>query len=272
VRLTSVNGRFLELALRTQPRLELDDLEPAVRKVLAARVERGRLQIAIDLQLAPAQAAGLKLHWEVAEGLMHALTQRPAGLELAQLSLRDLLALPGFVEGGGGLVLAEGERLALFELVGRAGEALVESREREARELLPHLERGAGELAEFAAWLAEINSQLGPRLLGRLRERLATLLAGVEVAEDRLLAEAAIAADRADVTEEVQRLTAHVEHFRALLAGDGAAGKKLDFLIQEMLREVNTAGSKCREAGMGERVVAAKAALEKLREQVANVE
>jgi uncharacterized protein (TIGR00255 family) len=98
------------------------------------------------------------------------------------------------------------------------------------------------------------------------------MLAGTEVSQDRVLQEAAIAAERADVAEEVQRLAAHLTHLRALLAEGGAVGKKLDFLLQEVLREVNTAASKCREVGMGERVVGAKAALEKLREQCANLE
>ena len=94
----------------------------------------------------------------------------------------------------------------------------------------------------------------------------------MDVSQDRVLQEAAVAADRADVAEEVQRLAAHLAHLRSLLAAGGTAGKKLDFLFQELLREVNTAASKCREVGMGERVVSAKAALEKLREQCANLE
>ncbi len=108
--------------------------------------------------------------------------------------------------------------------------------------------------------------------MARLSDRLATLLDGTEVSQDRLLQEAAVAADRADVAEEVQRLAAHLDHFERLLGQGGPVGKKIDFLLQELLREVNTAGSKCREAGMGERVVEAKAALEKLREQCANLE
>jgi uncharacterized protein (TIGR00255 family) len=272
VRLTSVNSRFLEVALRTHPRVETAELEAAVRPVLAAGLARGRVQVTVDLALLARAAAGLVLHWEVAELLLAALAQRPAGIELAPLELRDLLALPGFAEGGGELALTPEEQQALLALVGQARDGLVAVREREAAALLPQVAGEIALLTSFRGWLAEVNDQVRTSLMARLKERLASLLDGSEVSQDRLLQEAAVAADRADVAEEVQRLAAHLDHFERLLAQGGPAGKKIDFLLQELLREVNTAGSKCREAGMGERVVEAKAALEKLREQCANLE
>ena len=272
VRLTSVNSRFLEVALRTHPRVETAELEAAVRPVLAAGLARGRVQVTVDLALLARAAAGLVLHWEVAELLLAALAQRPAGIELAPLELRDLLALPGFAEGGGELALTPEEQQALLALVGQARDGLVAVREREAAALLPQVAGEIALLTSFRGWLAEVNDQVRTSLMARLKERLASLLDGTEVSQDRLLQEAAVAADRADVAEEVQRLAAHLDHFERLLAQGGPAGKKIDFLLQELLREVNTAGSKCREAGMGERVVEAKAALEKLREQCANLE
>ena len=272
VRLTSVNSRFLEVALRTHPRIETAELEPAVRQVLQAGLARGRVQVSADFAPLARAASGLVLHWEVAESLLAALAQRPAGVDLAPLGLRDLLALPGFAEGGGDLVLTADEMQALLALVAGARDALVGARAREAAALLPQITGEIALLASFRAWLAEVNDQVRTSLTARLKERLATLLDGSEIGQDRLLQEAAIAADRADVAEEVQRLAAHLDHFERLLAQGGPVGKKIDFLIQELLREVNTAGSKCREAGMGERVVEAKAALEKLREQCANLE
>jgi uncharacterized protein (TIGR00255 family) len=230
------------------------------------------VQVTVDLALLARAAAGLVLHWEVAELLVAALAQRPAGIELAPLELRDLLALPGFAEGGGELALTPEEQQALLALVGQARDGLVAVREREAAALLPQVAGEIALLTSFRGWLAEVNDQVRTSLMARLKERLASLLDGSEVSQDRLLQEAAVAADRADVAEEVQRLAAHLDHFERLLAQGGPAGKKIDFLLQELLREVNTAGSKCREAGMGERVVEAKAALEKLREQCANLE
>ena len=272
VRLTSLNSRYLEAIVRTHPRLETAELEAAVRPVLQPTVARGRVQVMVELRAGGGEGSGPVLHWEVAAGLLAALAERPKGLEIAPLALRDLLALPGFVEGAGDLVLAPEELQALLGLVGEARDRLVAVREREAAALLPEIEGEVAELETFRTWLAGVNAQLRDAVLGRLRERLATVLAGVEVSHDRLLQEAAIAAERADVTEEVQRLAAHLDHLRRLLDEGGAVGKRIDFLLQEILREVNTAASKCREVGMGERVVAAKAALEKLREQCANLE
>ena len=272
VRLTSVNSRFLEASVRTHPRVDTAELEAVLRPVLAQRLARGRVQVVVELRPLARGASGLSLHWEVAAALLAALDQRPAGLELAPLTLRDLLALPGFAEGTGDLLLTQEEQAALLALAAAARDELVAVREREAAALLPQIEGEVAELESFHRWLLGVNAQLRETLVVRLRERLAALLEGMEVSQERVLQEAALAADRADVAEEVQRLAAHVAHLRHLLAEGGAAGKKIDFLLQELLREVNTAASKCREVGMGERVVAAKAALEKLREQCANLE
>ena len=272
VRVTSLNSRFLEVTLRTHPRIETAELEGALRPLLSERVARGRIQTVVELQSTAREVAGLVFHWEVASSLLEALGKRPKGLDLAPLTLRDLLALPGFAEGGGELALTAEEQKVLLGLVSEARDALVSVREREATALLPQIDGEVAELESFRRWLAGVNGQLRESLLARLRERLAAALEGIEVNQDRLLQEAAIAADHADVAEEVQRLEAHLTHLRGLLAEGGAVGKKLDFLLQELLREVNTAASKCREVGMGERVVGAKAALEKLREQCANLE
>jgi uncharacterized protein (TIGR00255 family) len=271
VKLASVNGRFLEVVVRTIPRFDTTELEPAIRAALAERFVRGRVAATVELQVRPGAAAGPTFRWEAAEALVAALSARPAGIELAPLQLRDLLAVPGFVEGGE-TALDEAERTRLLALVAVARDALAATREAEAAALRPQFDAEAARLAEFAGWLRATGGGLRELLLGRMRERLAALLEGRGVAEDRLLQEAALLADRSDTAEEVERLDAHLDHLRRLLAEGGAVGKKLDFLLQELLREVNTAASKCREAGMGERVVEAKAALERLREQAANLE
>lgn len=273
VRLVSLNARFLEIVLRTYPRMDLAELELEARGILAERLHRGRVQVTLELQTLPGQAAAsLEFNWSVVEALEAELGARPARLALAPLSLSDLLALPGFAQGRGELRLDEEELHALRVLLGKARDALVAAREREAAALLPGIEADVAALEAFRQWLGEASSDLRERLHRRLRERLAGLLEGVAVPEERLLAEAALLAERADVAEEVERLGAHLAHLRQLLNGGGAVGKRLDFLLQEILREVNTTASKCREAGMGERVVEAKAAVERLREQFANLE
>jgi uncharacterized protein (TIGR00255 family) len=271
VRLASVNARFLEVSIRVVPRLEIDELETAVRRVLGEALDRGRATLTVELRTTGGSTAALQLHWEVAQALIGALEQRPAGLDLAPMSLRDLLALPGFAEGGT-LTLTDAEREALLGVVAEGRDALVREREREAAALEPGIRAVIAELRAFHGWIGSVNQEVAAALLGKLRERLGRLLEGTAVPEERLVAEAGLLADRADISEEVERLGAHLDHLEKLLATGGPVGKKLDFLLQELLREVNTTASKCREVGMGERVVAAKSALEKLREQFANLE
>jgi len=272
VRVSSLNSRFLEVILRTRPRIDTTELELAVRSVVGEAVSRGRVQVMLDLQQTASGEGGLQLHWEVVAQLRDELARRPEGLELAPLSLRDLMALPGFAEGMDELALTEAEQQAVLGLVAQARDGLVATRIREAAALLPQIAAEIVLLRGFHGWLAASSEQMRGVLAGKLREKLVPLLEAAIVPEERILQEAAIAATHCDVSEEVQRLAAHLDHLQRLLDGGGLVGKKLDFLVQELLREINTSGSKCREAGMGEKVVDAKAALEKLREQFANLE
>ena len=109
-------------------------------------------------------------------------------------------------------------------------------------------------------------------MFDRLREKVAELLEGRGVDEERLVHEAALLADKADVSEEVVRLRTHLESFSRRIAEDGPVGRALDFLCQEIHRELNTLGTKCRELGIADRVVDAKGAVERIREQVQNLE
>lgn len=272
VRLSSVNGRFLEVVVRSQPRLDQAEIEPTLRAVISERLTRGRVTATINVKADSPGAGVVSMNWGVAGAVAEQLRTRPAGLELAPLSFRDLLSIPGFLEGGGEVALDEGERGRLLALVGAACSALVETRAQEGQALRGQIDGEIAVLAGFVRWLGEQNGAIVTALMGRLRQRLTDLVGDGAVSEERLLQEAAIAAERADVAEEIARLEAHLAHLRGLLDDDGPVGKRLEFLLQEVLREVNTAASKCREVGMGERVVEAKAAVERLREQFANIE
>lgn len=272
IRVTSLNSRSLEVIIRTRPRMDTSELDIPVKNVLGEKLNRGRVQMVIELEATAGATAQLRFNWRVAEMLLAELGRKPAELEVAPLALRDLLALPGFAEGTGELILDEGEQEALLGLLAQARDELLQARAREAAALLPQIKDEIAKLESFHAWLVETNPQVRSLLLTRLRERVSELVSGMSLPEDRMLAETALLADRADVSEEIQRLSAHLRLLHQLLDKGGAVGKKLDFLSQELLREVNTAASKCREVGMGERVVEAKAAVEKLREQFANLE
>lgn len=272
MQVSSVNARFLEVGLRTQPRLDISQWEGPLRSAVAAWVTRGRVTVGITLAGERGSGGSVRVNWGVAEALLAAVQQRPDGLEVGPLSLRDLLGLPGFLEGTGEATLEEPEWQRLVALVGAACQALTAAREAEGEALRPQLDEEIAVLEGFVAWLRDQRLALAQALLDRLRARLAALVGEGVVSEERLREEAAVLAERADVAEEIARLDAHLAHLRSLLTADEPVGKRLEFLLQEVLREVNTAASKCREVGMGERVVAAKAAVERLREQVANLE
>lgn len=265
----SLNSRGLDLSVRILPRGEWPELELAVRRLVAERLARGRVAVVVELLFDPSLAR-VQLDWELAEALHQELARKPAGLELAPPRLGELLAIPGFLRQSEWQLEPE-ELGALLQLLDEALARLQQVRAREASLLQPALEAELVRLASFARHVKERTDNLQAIYWQRLRRRMAELL-GSAVDEQRLLQEAALAAERADVAEEVSRLQAHIDHFRHLLCEGGPVGRKLDFLVQEMLREVNTAAAKLREVGMGEQVVEAKAALERLREQVANLE
>lgn len=268
VRVWSVNSKGLEVSVRILPRGDYPELELACRREVSARASRGRVSLVLELKRTDWQEV-LRFNWQVAEALAQQLAAKPSVLPLAPVHLGELLSIPGFVETGDEALTPQ-EQEGLLGLVNTALGELAAARAREAQLLLPFLQKELEVVEEFAAYLAREGEGLRQALYQRLSQRLASLVAeGVE--EQRLLQEAAFLAERADVAEEQSRLSAHVAHFRRLLQEGGAVGRKLDFLVQEMLREINTAGSKLREVDVGEKLVDAKAAVERLREQCANL-
>jgi uncharacterized protein (TIGR00255 family) len=274
----SVNHRFLQLKLRLPD--ELAELEPRVEALARARLDRGAVTLTLELERgAPASAA----NFDAALARRYAEEARRVGRELGiggELSLEALLALPGVVSaarprdlGGADAALAA-RALATVEV---ALERLLEMRRAEGRALAADLEARAGELAATAAQLGARMPDAVRAQHDALRKRVAELLGErAALAPADLARELALLADRADVSEELARVESHLAQLgRILRAGAEkrqAVGRQLDFLVQELLREFNTAGSKCGDAAAAALVIEAKATLERLREQVQNVE
>ncbi len=285
VTLRSVNGRFLDLVVR------LDDayrpLEAPLRARLEEQLRRGRVEVNVDVRPLQALPARVTIQTGVVEALhraWHDLADR--GLVASELTLGDLLRLPEVVSvqleadqvGGDEQALAlAAAHTALLQLV--------EAREQEGEQLARILGERLAELAQAAARLRSRAPTVRDELRTGLERRLQELLTprpgqpshpghpdARAVDEVRLAQEVALLVERGDVTEELDRLDAHLAHFQELLAADGALGKRLDFLSQEVLRELNTLGSKCRDAEMARAVLDAKVLCEQLREQVQNVE
>jgi uncharacterized protein (TIGR00255 family) len=270
----SVNHRFLDVQLRLPN--GLDALEMELRRVLKENLVRGHVELALSLDRSAQQKTGYnrelvagylaafaeakKEHGLSGEPDLNAASRMPGALQSENRAEIDLTALEASVRQEVGPLLAE-----LKVMRAREGEAL------EA------ILRGTlDKLAEFTDVVGQLRSEIEQRYQDRLTQRLIAAT-GPEFNRQRLLEEVAVFVDRSDVSEELQRMVAHIEHFRELLTAGGEVGKKLDFLLQEMNREANTLLSKTGGVGgKGTRItelgLAMKAEIEKAREQIQNVE
>jgi len=272
VRLASVNHRFLDVVVRLPERLR--GREPELRQLVAARLARGRVEVEVAIEPEGDRAVSLALDEAAVEALHQALgTLREKGWIAGELAAGDLLRLPSLLRfGSGDEGWGEGAERLLRDTVTAATDALIAAREAEGERLREALEQRLEAFRALAQRLATRREALRQELLAGLRRRLATLASEIPVAEERLAQEAALLVERSDVSEELDRLRAHLERFGELLAVTGPVGKQLDFLCQELQREVGTIGAKSRDLATTQDVLAAKLLCEQLREQIQNLE
>jgi uncharacterized protein (TIGR00255 family) len=269
----SVNHRFLDLTVKVR---ETDnELEPVVRRVFSRHLARGKVEVTLRVK----RGVGAEREVSIDEGLLEAVLSRFAALSAkypvaGRLEARDLLTIPQIfsVEAGADGFTAE-EVAAVAVVAEEAAAALVGMREAEGKLVGADLADRIGFLRGKVRLLAERREEITRAIHATLRDRLQTLFPQVAFDSGRLEQEAALAADRSDIAEELQRLEGHLEQFGQLLdSADGPVGKRLDFLSQEILRELNTLGSKARDLELTRDVLEMKSETEKVREQVQNVE
>lgn len=263
--LRSVNSRFLDLQFRVPD--ELRALEPLLREAIAARVTRGKVDC--RLAFAPGAAAAPALD-AAALAALRALERqaREAFAEAAPLSAAEVLRWPGVLAER---TLDEGElRARVAALAVRAVEELCAARAREGARLASALAGIVARMRERIAQVAPLVPEANAAYQKRLAERLHEALGGAD--DERVRAELAVFAVKTDVAEELQRLTAHVAEVERVVAAGGAAGKRLDFLAQELNREANTLASKAATREIADCALELKLLIEQVREQVQNVE
>lgn len=267
----SVNHRFCEVSLRSPKVVSL--FEDRIRQLIADRFSRGKFNLTITWSGAGETGEELKVNELVADryvALLEKLRQRyhlDSGLDL-----RTLAALPDVFTWEHTALSDEETWTLVKDLVGRACDSMDAMKAREGRALAQDLEHRLGLLREQLAVVAKRAPQRPREAKERLEARLRTLLADVELDPVRVAQEVALMADRLDFTEECVRLAAHLDQFAALIAGPEQAGRKLNFLLQEMNREANTIGSKANDVEVAHAVIVMKEEIERLREQVQNVE
>ncbi|MBL8531218.1 MAG: YicC family protein [Hyphomonadaceae bacterium] len=272
--LKSVNGRGLDLKLRLPP--GFDALEPPARAAASARFKRGSVQAALTLTRDAAAAAPVKIDIGLIERLLEAGAPLIEAKRVRKPSWDGLLAVRGVVQSEEGVAQSEEERAALDAalLAGleRAFDALAEARQSEGRMLAAALSE-AGDRMDALITAARASAATAPAAaLERIRQRLESLAPETKLDPARVAQEAAIAAARADVQEELERLAAHAHELRALLAKPEPAGRRLDFLSQELTREANTLCSKSADLELTRIGLDLKAVVDQIKEQAANVE
>src|SRR5712691_4591017 len=272
VEIKTVNNRYLDVHLRAGQ--ELSSIEAVIRRRVGARLSRGRVDLTVNLERTGATA--YEINRPLVTGYVKALREIQEQFGLAgELDVNSIARVPGAL-------------MAARDSLDEANMAGVESALDQALNDLEHMREseGAALAAEMRVRVAKIEAEvpiiesaaagLADAYRQRLQKRITELIArgnqGVELDSGRLAQEVAYLADRSDISEELARLRSHLEQFRSSIDADGEVGKRLDFLLQELNREANTVLSKSTEIAIKDSALAIKAEVEKLREQVQNVE
>ena len=270
----SVNHRGLDLHFHLPP--ELDPFETGLRTAVKKYVARGHLQI--HVAYASTSNGGTALNAQMLTAYMQAFKEAASAFPTkVQPDLNAALRIPGMLRVETRNEPGPELEQSLLEAMQEALKKLNSFREREGKVLAEEMRSRCNTIREQAAHMEEIRSKANTEFHKRLKERLKTLLRGAGVDPQRLAQEAALLADRSDISEELVRLRTHADQLAALLDNGGEAGKKLDFLLQEMNRETNTILSKT--GGLGDLglkltdcALATKAEIDKIREQSLNIE
>ena len=267
----SVNHRFLEVVVR-MPK-QLLPLEERIKKLAQEKVNRGRLDIFISLEENEEKKRLVKVDKELGLAYYNALRELAGIWGIAEdFDLMHMSSLPGLLT----LENDEEDLEALWPGVNTAltsaMDALVGMRTLEGEKLAEDLLIRKENIAAFVSLIEERSPLVVREYQERLTQRIQELLGEVQIDEIRLANEVAFFADRASITEELVRLNSHLEQMSQILRQDDVVGRKLDFLGQEMNREINTIGSKANDLAIGRLVVEVKSELEKVREQVQNLE
>jgi len=270
IEIRSVNHRYFNPQLKLP--FELGGVEGPLRERLRQLLERGHVTVSARWIEAPQREAAVAVDLARARQLVAAAKELKKRLKLkGEVDLAFVARQPDVLnahqDGSAPAQWSEVEPIAE-----RAVQELLGMRAREGAALAAELGGRLGALEQAAGTIEQRAPERLAAELARLKKAVAELAAGVQIDEQRLAVEVALMADRVDITEELVRLRTHLAACRTALATDGAVGKQLGFLAQELLREVNTIGSKANDAGIAQTVIAMKGELEKLREQLDNLE
>jgi len=272
VEISSVNRKQLDVMINL-PR-SLQSLEPWVQEQLSHQMSRGRINLQIGVQYSDSGASTpVSVNRNLAESCLKELRSTAKKLSLnPEISLRDLIRIPGVIviqEAGQDL---DRVKPVLQKALSGAMKKFMAMRKREGETLLKDLSSRMDKLESYVAQVAARAPGLVSGYRKALHERVRQLAGELHIPDERLDKEVILFADRADITEEITRLQSHIKQARGMFRMKEPAGRAMDFLAQEMFREINTIGSKANDSVISSVVVNFKADLERFREQVQNIE
>jgi uncharacterized protein (TIGR00255 family) len=271
VEIKSVNHRFLEISLRLPS--ALFPLELELKKKIGGKLQRGRVEVFIKLDADNSETSNINLNMDVARNYLAALTKLKEGLGLKDdISLKMLLGFRDIFSPPAELQLGDDILKKIEELLAEALTMLLKMRAEEGQAIYQDMAKRIEDIEKIMGIVNARAPQVVLEYQKRLAERIKELTDGYALDDSRLHQEVALMADKADITEEIVRMHSHSSQFVSLLKSDEAEGKKIDFLLQEMNREINTIGSKSNDADIARQVIEAKSELSKLREQAQNIE
>ena len=271
VECSSVNRKQLEVSINL-PR-DLNDLETQIRNLVSAACSRGRVSVSVKGDHPIAEDAMPRLDETVAAKYLHDLRAMAVRLKVPQdFSLSELVRLPGVLVSETRETEPEEVWPVLQTALSAALKQFIEMRSTEGNHLREEMETRLATIESLAGKIAELAPTVPENQREVLRQRLEKAGLPLPLDDERIIKEIALFADRTDISEELSRAASHLKQFRTYLASEEPVGRSLDFLIQEFFREFNTMGSKCNHAAIAHHVVAAKTELEKIREQIQNVE
>ncbi len=272
VEIRTVNHRFLDVHIRL-PR-EYLFLEGEIQQLVRSTLDRGRIEVSATVQ--NTSTAAVLINSNLVKGYLEAAAKLRQEFNLQDsLDLKSILSLPGILQNKE-TVTDSDHAAAVSDLAKSSVKAalagVVEMRKKEGEALKTDMLKNLAGVEESAQQIQELSKSSASENMQKLQDRLAQLLPQGGIDPQRLAQEAALLADKCDISEEVARLKSHIQQYYALTDGKEKAGKKLDFLLQELQREANTILSKSGDLEVSRNAIAIKADIEKLREQVQNVE
>lgn len=271
VEIKSVNHRYLDLFFRVPK--QYNQLEEVMRRTISDRIARGRVEVTVYVEEFGDQERIVEINAALLQGYLNALGEIKAEIGSNEaITLAQVLSLPGVLEVNEPAFDWEDLQRTLVQATAAALDGLESMRVAEGRRLFEDLQEKTLLVENLSQRVAQIAPQMVVDYKNRLLERLGDLIDGTTLTEERFLIEVAIFADRCSIDEELVRLTSHIQQLKEALRSTRPVGRKLDFLIQEMNREVNTIGSKGNNVHIAGFVVDMKSELEKIREQVQNIE